>query len=247
VDKAKWALYLPLVQRILNATPDSSIGTYPSRLLFGDQLQLQGPLLVEVEGRRDVVEVHDPQSYLFQISAAMKILVERSRVFLDVRNAEAVENAKKLQGTPVQFAVGDYVLIEYPSRPPHKLSAMYRGPMRIVQQVRDDIYTCYDMVSNTTVDFHIDRLRIFNTDSSVQESDLIRLAAKDKDEYLVESIVAYRGNIRGKRQQLEFRIHWQGYDDTEDTWLPWSEVRDLILMDAFIREHPELKFLNTKR
>ena len=98
VDKAKWALYLPLVQRILNATPDSSIGTYPSRLLFGDQLQLQGPLLVEVEGRRDIVEVHDPQSYLSQISAAMKILVERSRVFLDVRNAEAVENAKKLQG-----------------------------------------------------------------------------------------------------------------------------------------------------
>ena len=73
------------------------------------------------------------------------------------------------------------------------------------------------------------------------------MVAKDKDEYLVESIVAYRGNIRGKRQQLEFRKHWQGYDDTEDTWLPWSEVRDLILMDAFIKEHPELKYLNAKR
>jgi hypothetical protein len=170
----------------------------------------------------------------------MNTLAERSRVFLDVRNSQAVEYAKKLQGTPVRFAVGDYVLIEYPSRPPHKLSAIYRGPMRRVQQKRDDIYTCYDMVSNTTVDFHIDRLRVFNTDSSVQESDMIQSAAKDKDEYLVESVVAYRGNIRGKRLQLEFRIHWQVYDDTEDTWLPWSEVRDLILMDAFFREQSEL-------
>jgi hypothetical protein len=94
----------------------------------------------------------------------------------------------------------DYVYIEYLSRPPRKLSAMYRGPMRIAQQKRDDIYTY------TAVDFHIDRLRVFNTDDFVQESDLI-LTAKDKDEYLVESIVAYRGNIRGNRQQLEFRIH----------------------------------------
>lgn len=35
----KWSNYLCLIQNILNNTVDSSIGTYPSKLLFGDKLK----------------------------------------------------------------------------------------------------------------------------------------------------------------------------------------------------------------
>jgi hypothetical protein len=64
VDKARWVLYLPLVQLMLKASPDTSIGTYPLWLLFGNQLQSQGSLLEGMEGRKDEIEMHGSQNYL---------------------------------------------------------------------------------------------------------------------------------------------------------------------------------------
>ena len=41
-----WSSLLPLVQRILNATPSSSTGVAPSRILFGDRLTLDRGILM---------------------------------------------------------------------------------------------------------------------------------------------------------------------------------------------------------
>jgi len=156
------------------------------------------------------------------------------------RNEELIKGKNANNVKAIKFNVGDYVLIDYPNRPPHKLSAIYRGPMKILGKIRDDIFECYDLVSNKSVRFHIDRLRTFNVGKDITEEKMVQLAAKDKDEYIVEQIVEYRGNPKGKRSLLEFRVRWQGYDDTEDTWLPYRNVRDLIALDTFIVEHPEL-------
>jgi hypothetical protein len=64
VDKARWVLYLPLVQLMLKASLDTSIGTFPIWLLFGNRLQSQGSLLGRMEGRKDEIEMNDSQNYL---------------------------------------------------------------------------------------------------------------------------------------------------------------------------------------
>jgi hypothetical protein len=55
----------------------------------------------------------------------------------------------------------------------------------------------------------------------------------------VEQIIDHQGSIK-KRNAMKFRIRWQGYDESEDTWLPWKDIKDLIALDNYILSNPEL-------
>jgi hypothetical protein len=70
--------------------------------------------------------------------------------------------------------------------------------------------------------------------------DLIALAATDQDEFIVEAILAHRGNAK-KKSSLEFLIKWQGYEDEFNTWEPYSLVKDLQLLDQYAQQHPNLR------
>jgi hypothetical protein len=230
-DKDKWSLYLPLVQRILNATNDTIMGVCPAKLIFGNQLPILTPLLVEKQIGHDG---KTPEVYIDQISAAMELLVERSLFHIAKENGIGTEESGGFE-----FKVGDYAMITYPTKPPHKLSPLYRGPCQIVAKVRDDIFSLKDLVSGKVINFHVDRLRLFNLSSATTDETLMELAAADKDEFIVEMIVDHRGSIK-KRSKMEFRIRWQGFDESEDTWLLWREVKDLVALDIYIQDHAEL-------
>jgi hypothetical protein len=57
--------------------------------------------------------------------------------------------------------------------------------------------------------------------------------ADNKDEVRVEALIDHRGDPK-KRKTLFFRVRWVGEEPSNDQWLPWKEVKDLILMDAYI-------------
>jgi hypothetical protein len=153
-DKDRWSQYLPLVQRILNSTLDTDSKVCPAELIFGNQLPILMPMIVD---HVNMEESDSIQSYVTQISTAMSTLVSRSQEYLKRRNLDPdVSEAAK----PI-FNVGDYCLITYPTRAPHKLSPVYRGPYLIVQKIRDDIFTVKDLLTGKNLDFHIDRLRVF--------------------------------------------------------------------------------------
>ena len=58
---------------------------------------------------------------------------------------------------------------------------------------------------------------------------------RDKQDYLVSKLVAYRlvGEVAGKnlKNSYEFKVRQLGYEASEDTWLPWSAVRKLKAID----------------
>jgi hypothetical protein len=232
-DKDKWSMYLPLVQRILNSTIDTNTSICPSEIIFGNQLPIMTPLLADNNDTTlSTTSVHD---YIHQISDAMSILVTRSRIHLE--NISISPDIDASQGH--QYNVGDYVLLTYPSQPPHKLSPAYRGPLKIVSQVRDDIYTLLDMITGKHKNYHVDRLRIFNNDDNTDDTSLLTIIAADNDEYMVEFIVEHMGSIK-KKNQIQFRIRWKGYDEQDDTWLYYAKVKDLQALDTYIMDHPEL-------
>jgi hypothetical protein len=132
------------------------------------------------------------------------------------------------------FQLGDYVLVKYPSRPPTKLSPILKGPMVIIEKLNHG-FLCQDLITQSQLEISEDRLtKFFPPSPDVNVSDI---AASDNFEQIVRQILRWKGNPKRKRD-LFFEILW---DDGDITWEPWSNVRDLALMDQFLLDHPDLK------
>lgn len=133
------------------------------------------------------------------------------------------------------------MLASYPNRPPSKLAPRWRGPLVVVER-QGSVYQCQDLLTHKVVSFHATRLKQYNME---QTEDPAAVAAVDAEEFVVEAIVAHRGprGPRGnyRRNQLEFRVRWAGYQPEDDTWLPYREVAELAALDAYAAMHPELR------
>ncbi|NJL81557.1 MAG: transposase family protein [Richelia sp. SM2_1_7] len=57
-----WPQYLPLVQRIINATPHSAIGVSPAQLLFGNAIHLDKSLVQFAEHSKNIPSYEPPQN-----------------------------------------------------------------------------------------------------------------------------------------------------------------------------------------
>lgn len=213
--KTSWSSLLPIVQRIINATPHSSTGFAPAKLLFSGRVNLNRELLTTLPHEEEGMEWND----LFQAQKQLLALAQKHQT-------SAVEQRlSKNPPNPPSFALNTLVLMSYPNRPPSKLSPVWRGPL-IVRGVSGDSYTLEDVNSKKLVRCHLSRLKQY--DNSL-DKDPRTIAAMDTDELVVEAIVDHRKTRKG----LEFRVRWLGYEPSEDTWEPYSVVKDLAALDHY--------------
>jgi hypothetical protein len=116
----------PFVKRIINTTTHSTTGFTPAELMFGPAATLDRyiidhtPNLTELSG-------HVPESVAEQ-HRLHKAILERARLLQQEADAAHLQETR---GTPVQYDVGSYVLLEYPvsmagKRPPRKLMTRKR-------------------------------------------------------------------------------------------------------------------------
>ena len=75
--------------------------------------------------------------------------------------------------------------------------------------------------------------------------ELVKLAASDKEEFTVESINDHRPRQSGKRRttplaDLWFKVKWLDFGETQNTWEPWSALKDLEPFAQYAHDHPEL-------
>jgi transposase InsO family protein len=230
---SNWSEALPFVQRLVNSTPHSALGTTPSRVLFGDMLQLDRGILLPFRDQRGPVVVED---YIQRLNDVQRAVAEAGRA-----HQERVVDARlrKSPEAPVAFEVGDYVLASYPARAPSKLAPRWRGPLVVVEVTGANTYVCQDLCAHKRVQLHATRLKAY--DASMTE-DPAAVAAADNDEWLVEAIIDHRGPRNGRpKRALEFRVRWQGFGANADTWLPYAEVAELEALDDYAARHPELR------
>ena len=63
------------------------------------------------------------------------------------------------------------------------------------------------------------------------------VAEWNKREYQVERIVSHRApSPNASRSRWEFKVHWEDYDDTEDSYIPFSEAQKLGIFPQYIRD-----------
>ena len=51
----------------------------------------------------------------------------------------------------------------------------------------------------------------------------------------------HRGSLSQKKN-LEFKVHWKGYAPNEDSWVPYSELRDSGALHHYLLAKQERKF-----
>jgi hypothetical protein len=173
---------------------------------------------------------------------------ERIRVKACEVQQKAIEaRLKKSPDNPTSFGVGSYVLLSYPERPPTKLHSAWRGPM-IVTASKGNAYSVQDLVTLKIMEVDVTRLKAFKYEAGGMEDiqqAAKNLAAKDRQEFVVEKIIEhYHPGPNAKKKyalsKYEFFVRWAGYGPDEDSWIPWSEVKDLQALDAYLVMHPEL-------
>ena len=223
-----WSAVLPIVQRIMNSTPNRVTGTTPARLMYGGAVSLDRALLKDLADLRPQITVEDYIQTLVETQRQLVVIAaEHQQKVID-------DYLAKTPDGPTEFKEGDYVLVTYPDRPPTKLHPKWKGPMIVVGR-RDAVYECQDVSTLRVSSFHVSRLKLFNMDQTEVE-DVVGIAAVDVAEYVVDSIVDHRQTAAG----LQFRVRWKDYGPRDDSWLPYSEVRDVVAFHAYRLEHPEL-------
>ncbi len=65
-------------------------------------------------------------------------------------------------------------------------------------------------------------------------SDLIN----GEEEYKVERVVNSRRFGRGR--QVQYLVHWKGYPEADDQWIPWSDLNTPQLLVEFQKENPNV-------
>jgi hypothetical protein len=227
----KWSQCLPLVQRIINATPSSATGVAPAQLVFGDMIDLNRELIVsDVSDGADSVK--SVPIYLQELKEAQAALIKQSAAHQEevVRGYLAHNPAE-----PTEFAVGDFVLVSYPERAPTKLHPRWFGPVKVIKR-EGHRYVCEDLRTKLPREYNVERLKKYVPDPAREN---LAVAAVDLEEFVVDSIVAHQGSPK-KKSKMMFLVRWQGYGPEADTWEPYANVKELAALDEYARDHPQL-------
>jgi hypothetical protein len=147
-----------------------------------------------------------------------------------------------------KFNIGDYVLRKHPpsytrAGNPHKYGSYWRGPFLVTHRQINPlsgryVYTLLNLVSKSEHDADISQLKPFYYDGTFINP--LNIAVKDTEEFVVEDIVDHRISDDGSSS---WRVRWAGYDSSDDTWEPWSNIKDVDKFHLYFFDKKLLRFL----
>ena len=211
----RWSKYLPIVQRIINSSVNSSTGLTPAQLVFPNGITLDRDLLSR-DSEHDVflsAYVKD----LMQSQAIIFALAEHNLREKDDKHLEEYSKERTV------FKDGEYVLAEHRHQalrrgPKSKLLPFLKGPLRVMRHNPENgMYWLQNLVTQVVSEYHVSRLRPFLYDERTLTP--LQVATADTlDEFIVEKVLTMEGDPHKPRKFLRFRIRWAGYGPEDDTW-----------------------------
>ena len=225
----RWSLCLPLVQRIFNAEPISSIGCAPAQIVFGNSINLDKGILLPFKAESLPSNAPALSLWTANMLQAQADIIRAAQELLIIKDQESRDLDSDRVHT--RFENNSYVLVKYDQRPPTKLNTHYRGPLRVVNSI-GSIYTLQNLVTGSLEDHHISKLQPFYYDPLI--TDPVSIANKDKQMVVVESISEMRGDPNGSRKDLFFKVHWKDCPDRDDSWESYSNLRHNEVLHAFL-------------
>jgi hypothetical protein len=102
-----------------------------------------------------------------------------------------------------------------------------------------------DLTDTKVKEASIDDCRQFNTSWFDEEQllpELVKLAAIDDNEYVVERIMSHKPPGPNRKLPLSkylFEVKWKDFQET--TWEPYSGLKDVEPLEEYAQKHPGLK------
>jgi hypothetical protein len=234
--KDEWCDFLPLIQRIMNASPHGSIGVAPAQLLFGNAITLDRGIFMPME-KMDGIEPSNTSlmNWMAKMLSKQQELIQIAQKLQSDNDTRHLDQRE--QGPVTEFPINSLVLARYhnnarlPGRAPTKLHTPYKGPLRVVSRDGSK-YTLQDLVTLKLEDYHVTSLKSF--DHNPENTDPIDVANRDNQNFIVERVLQHKGNFN-KKSSLEFLVKWEGYDDAQNTWQTWASLRTNVRLHEYLR------------
>jgi transposase InsO family protein len=231
---SSWSLLLPLVQRIVNSTPNRTTGLTPLRVLLGMYGQ-DSPSLLASDSPMDAA------SPWADLVASQKWVLDKAQA----HQQHYQEMTQKQQPLPTVFEEGELVLAQHRGNTPaSKLSPRYRGPYVVLCRTGATRYDIKHLATEHVMDVHLENLRKFQSDSRESAEQAAVLDAQVDKEYLVEALIAHKFVRRPHNlKNLRFKVRWAGWGKKFDSWSTYANVQELEALDVYVTKHPYLASL----
>lgn len=260
-----WSDLLPLVQRCINSSFHSSIGTSPAKILFGDNIDLDRCLLSNMPPSHTV----DVQSYIGALSHNQRVIIEEADGYQQricnkvIAKANASQRRKGRGGVlvdaePKVLQEGCWVLIKpQESYPLHKLAPRWLGPFRVSRcQANSEIVVVFDTLKNKHRRFLKRQVEIFDVAAVADQEGLTRVAETDDFEFPVDAIIGHAlvtdGGVGAEPVQLppdfkrlsrpkkSFQFLLQLTNYAQPSWVPYSTACKLVMFPGYVVHFPNL-------
>jgi hypothetical protein len=260
----QWSDLLPLAQRIMNASFNSSIGCAPAQLVFGDNLELDRCLLTAMPPAVDA----DAPAYIQQLAHNQRVMFDAAAKFLDATHAK---NLKKWKATHksdtslqqmLQTAPEDGVWVLARIRddaPIEKWKPRWAGPFRLLdfKSQTQSTVRLWDTIENKVLEAHLNDVELWNHKFTDSVEGLTKVAEYDGWVYPMDGIVAMAATpahaddehvalslesprVNKNKYAYSFCIKWRNYE--EPSWVKYAAIKDTITFQVWAAAHPALKF-----
>ena len=265
----QWSDLLPLVQRIMNASFNSSIGCAPASLVFGHNLDLDRCLVTPAPDVNAEVDVED---YIKTLSHNQRVVLEAANEHLSATHAKNLAKWKaehktdlSLQRAMQQAADGENDAVWVLARirddaPRKKWQPKWAGPYRLLdfKTNSQSIVRVYDTIHRKTLEVHINDVALWNTKFTDSVEGIKKIAETDQWQYPIEGILGIaldpeddtvepvalpldRPRSNANKHKYLFMVKWKGYD--EPSWEPYSSLEQTTSLLLFARTYPALKLV----
>ena len=105
--------------------------------------------------------------------------------------------------------------------------------MRVVSGLNSR-YVLLDLITGKEKVYHVSDMKPFVFDPAIV--DPVDIARRDYMEFFIEKILEHRGNLK-RKTDLQFLVKWLGYEDQNNSWEPYSELRDSEQLHQYLLEN----------
>eukprot|EP01029_Cantina_marsupialis_P020598 TRINITY_DN483_c0_g1_i5.p1 TRINITY_DN483_c0_g1~~TRINITY_DN483_c0_g1_i5.p1 ORF type:complete len:1399 (+),score=352.20 TRINITY_DN483_c0_g1_i5:248-4444(+) len=235
-DKASWDKFLPAVQLALNSSVSNTTGFTPFETIFGHKART--PLISALDSKEEEDRVHLSMP---EFVSNLKKNISEIHMLVKKNSLDALKSMlDKYKSSPREvLSVGDFVLVHYKKKS-DKLAYHWKGPNIIIEKLSDVTFVVSNPVTGDNRQVHISMLRKLN--SQVLSDTVVsnELALDDDGSYVVDNIVDHVPGPEGSTPKDSlFLVHWKGFDDEDDTFEPFSNLKHLKVFKDYVKSNRE--------